>query len=111
MQQCAELRDQNGLVVGIQIRGGQASVTFSSSDTTGASVLEVPTNQIFYEGGKPPKLPSLLKRKIADDIACGSEGKEAILLAKLCRLFSRMEEGDLGFLLFMAQKMARTKAV
>jgi hypothetical protein len=31
-------------------------------------------------------------------------GKEARMLAKFCRLFSRMEEGDVGMVLFMAQK-------
>jgi transcriptional regulator with XRE-family HTH domain len=76
-----------------------------------ARALEVPMYQLFYEGEKPPKLPSLPKRKSADDIAWGSEGKEARLLAKFCRLFSRMEEDDLGMVLFMAQKMARRKAV
>jgi hypothetical protein len=67
--------------------------------------------QLFYEGEEPPKLPRLPKRKSADDIAWGSEGKEARLLAKFCRLFSRMDEDDLGMVLFMAQKMARRKAV
>src|SRR5256712_9158940 len=69
-----------------------------------ARALEVPMYQLFYEGEKPPKLPSLPKRKSADDIAWGSEGKEARLLAKFCRLFSRMEEDGLRLLLFMAQK-------
>ena len=76
-----------------------------------ARALEVPIYQLFYEGEEPPKLPHLPKRKTADDIAWGSKGKEAILLAKFCRLFSRMEENDLGMVLFMAQKMARRKAV
>ena len=76
-----------------------------------ARALEVPMYQLFYEGEEPPKLPSLPKRKSADDIAWGSEGKEARLLAKFCRLFSRMDEDDLGMVLFMAQKMARRKAV
>jgi len=76
-----------------------------------ARALEVPMYQLFYEGEKPPKLPSLPKRKSADDIAWGSEGKEARLLGKFCRLFSRMDEDDLGMVLFMAQKMARRKAV
>ena len=75
-----------------------------------ARALEVPMYQLFYEGDEPPKLPSLPKRKSADDIAWGSEGKEARLLAKFCRLFSRMDEDDLGMVLFMAQKMARKKA-
>src|SRR2546425_12486356 len=76
-----------------------------------ARALEVPMYQLFYDGDEPPKLPNLPKRKSADDIAWGSEGKEARLLAKFCRLFSRMEEDDLGMVLFMAQKMARRKAV
>ena len=76
-----------------------------------ARALEVPMYQLFYEGDEPPKLPKLPKRKSADDIAWGSEGKEAILLAKFCRLFSRMEERGLGIVLSIAQKMARRKAV
>jgi hypothetical protein len=32
------------------------------------------------------------------------------MLAKFCRLFNRMEESDLGMVLFMAKKMARRKA-
>jgi transcriptional regulator with XRE-family HTH domain len=76
-----------------------------------ARALEVPLYRIFYDGEQPPKLPHLPKRKTADDIVWGSSGKEARLLAKFCRLLSRMEEGDRGLLLSMAQKMARTRAV
>jgi len=75
-----------------------------------ARALEVPTYELFYDGEEPPNLPNLPKHKTADDIAWGSNGKDARLLAKFCRLFSRMEEGDLGLVLFMAQKMARRKA-
>ena len=76
-----------------------------------ARALEVPIYQLFYEGEEPPKLTHLPKRKTAGEIAWGSSGNEARLLAKFCRLFSRMEEDDLGLLLFMAQKLARRKAV
>ena len=76
-----------------------------------ARALEVPMYQLFYDGDEPPKLPNLPKRKTADDLAWGSKGKDARLLAHFCRLFSRMEEGDLGMVLFIAQKMARRKAV
>ena len=72
-----------------------------------ARALEVPMYQLFYDGEEPPKLPN---RKAADDIAWGSKGKEARLLAKFCRLFGQMEEADLGLVLFMAQKMAKRKA-
>src|SRR5947209_14544856 len=67
-----------------------------------ARALEVPMYQLFYDGEQPPKLPHLPKRKTADDIAWGSKGKEARLLAKFCRLFSRMEEDGLRLLLSMA---------
>jgi hypothetical protein len=40
----------------------------------------------------------------------GSTGKDARMLAQFCRLFSRMEAGELGMVLFMARKMARRKA-
>jgi len=76
-----------------------------------ARALEVPMYQLFYDGEEPPKLPNIAKRKSADDIAWGSEGKDARLLAKFCHLFSRIEEGELKVVLFMAQKMARRKAV
>jgi transcriptional regulator with XRE-family HTH domain len=76
-----------------------------------ARALEVPMDQLFYDGEEPPKLPNLPKRKTANDILWGSKGKDARLLTQFCRLFSRMEEGDLGMVLFMAQQMARRKAV
>jgi|SRR5579864_4476257 transcriptional regulator with XRE-family HTH domain len=76
-----------------------------------ARALEVPMYQLFYEGEEPPKLPNLLKRKTTDDILWGSSGEDARTLVKFCRLFGRMEESDRGVLLFMAQKMAKRKAV
>src|ERR1700687_5889886 len=76
-----------------------------------ARALEVPMYQLFYDGEEPPKLPNLPKRKSGDDIVWGNSGKDARLLAKFCRLFSRMEKDELGLVLVMAQKMARRKAV
>jgi len=76
-----------------------------------ARALEVPMYQLFYDGEAPPKLPNLPKRKAGADIAWGGKGKDERLLAKFCRLFSLMDNGDLGMVLFMAQKMARRKAV
>jgi transcriptional regulator with XRE-family HTH domain len=60
-----------------------------------ARALEVPMYQLFYDGEEPPKLPNLPKRKTANDILWGSKGKDARLLAQFCRLFSRMDNGDL----------------
>jgi transcriptional regulator with XRE-family HTH domain len=76
-----------------------------------ARALEVPLYQLFYDGEEPPKLPNLLKRKSADDIAWGSSGKDARWLAKFRRLVGRTEESDRKILMFMAQKMARSKPV
>jgi transcriptional regulator with XRE-family HTH domain len=76
-----------------------------------ARALEVPMYQLFYESEEPPKLPNLLKRKSADDILWGNSGKDADMLVKFCRLFGRMKEDDRKVLFFMAQKMARQKAL
>ena len=76
-----------------------------------ARALEVPMYQLFYDGEEPPKLPNFPKSKSANDFVWGSKGKEARLLAKFCRVFSHLEEGDLGMVVFMAQKMARRKGV
>ena len=74
-----------------------------------AHALEVPMYQLFYDSDKPPELPDLTQRESADSMMWGSSGKEARLLAKFRRLFSRLKEDDLGFLLFVAQKMRGRK--
>ena len=76
-----------------------------------ARALEVPLYQLFYDGEEPPKLPNLLKRKSADDLLWGNSGKDQRTLVKFCRLFGHMKEDDRGLVLFMAQKMAKKKAV
>ena len=76
-----------------------------------ARALEVPIYQLFYEGAEPPKVSNFLNRKRTTGTEWASNGKDARLLAQFCHLFSRIEAGDLGMVLFMAQKMARRKAV
>lgn len=76
-----------------------------------ARALEVPMYQLFYDGEQPPKLPNFRKRKAADKNLWGNSGKDARLLFKFCLLFSRTSKSDLQWLFFMAQKMARRKAV
>src|SRR6266852_1919005 len=76
-----------------------------------ARALEVPMYQLFLDVEGAPKLPNLPKRWTANGKMWGSTGKEARLLAKFSRLFKRMQDSDRGLLLFMAQKMARRKAV
>jgi transcriptional regulator with XRE-family HTH domain len=93
-----------------RVENGQTVPTVETLEKF-ARALEVPMYQLFHDGEEPPKLPNLPKLKSADDVVWGTEGKDARLLANFCRLFSRIEEGDLGMVLFMAQKMARRKAV
>jgi len=71
-----------------------------------ARALEIPLYQLFYDGEEPPKLPNLLKRKTADDIAWGHSGKDARYLHKLRRCLSKAEDEDRKLILFMAQRMA-----
>src|SRR5713226_5852791 len=71
-----------------------------------ARALEIPLYQLFYEGDEPPKLPHLLKRKTADDIAWGSSGKQAVYLHKLRKYLSKAKDADRKLLLAMAQKLA-----
>jgi transcriptional regulator with XRE-family HTH domain len=74
-----------------------------------ARALEVPLYQLFYEGDEPPKLPNLLKRKTADDIAWGSSGKQAVYLHKLRKCLGKAEDADRKLILAMAQKMAGSR--
>src|SRR6266849_9177383 len=76
-----------------------------------ARALEVPLYQLFYDGEEPPKLPHLPKRKTASEIAWGSSGKDARWLHRFRRFLGQMEESDRKLLMFMAQKMAKTKTV
>ena len=76
-----------------------------------ARALEVPMYKLFYDGEEPPKLAKLPKRETADDVMWGRSGKDARLVAKFRRLFSRMGKSDLGLVLTMAQKMARRKTI
>jgi transcriptional regulator with XRE-family HTH domain len=71
-----------------------------------ARALEIPLYQLFYEGGEPPNVPSLLKRRSPDDIGWGSTGKEARYLNKLRHLLAKTDEADRKLLLHMAQKMS-----
>jgi hypothetical protein len=66
--------------------------------------------QLFYEGEAPPKPPNLPKRKSANGKEWGDTGRDARSLYKFRRFLSQMEEGDRKLLMFIAQKMARSKA-
>ena len=63
--------------------------------------------QLFYDSEKPPELP---KRESREDASIwGSSGEDARILARFRRLFSRLNENDLGLVYLMAQKMQRRK--
>jgi transcriptional regulator with XRE-family HTH domain len=74
-----------------------------------ARALEVPMYQLFYDGEYPAELPNLPKGKTANE--WGSNGKDALILRKFCRLFSRMEKEDMRLMILTAQKMARRKTI
>src|SRR5579872_6440026 len=61
-----------------------------------ARALDVPMYQLFYEGDAPPKPLNLFKRDSPTGSNWGSSGKEARMLVKFCRIFSRLQEGDQG---------------
>ena len=75
-----------------------------------ACALDVPLYQLFYDGEEPPALPNLPKRKSSDDIAWGSSGREARLLALFRRQLGRMDEHDRRLLLALAQKIVQTRS-
>src|SRR5258708_20068446 len=75
-----------------------------------ARALEVPLYHLFYDGDEPPKLPTPLKRKSADDMAWGSTGKDARFLGKLRRLLSKTAEEDPKLILYMLQKITPPQA-
>jgi transcriptional regulator with XRE-family HTH domain len=72
-----------------------------------ARAMEVPMYQLFYDGEKPPVLPSLLQRTRTDETEWGSAGKDGRFLNQFRSILGRIEEPDRILLLHMAQKMAR----
>ncbi len=72
-----------------------------------ARALEIPLYQLFYDGEKPPLLPTLPNRRTSSALAWGSSGKDGRYLMKFRQQLSRLDEGDRRLLLFMAQKMSR----
>ncbi len=69
-----------------------------------ARAMEVPLYALFYDGEKPP--PALPKPQAAAS-DWGSFGRDARLLGKFRRLFSRTDKADINLLLSMAEKMAQ----
>ena len=76
-----------------------------------ARALEVPMYRLFYDGEVPPKLAKLRKRETAEDDLWGSSGRDAYMLRHFCRLFSKMEKGNLELILFTAGKLTKGKAL
>jgi transcriptional regulator with XRE-family HTH domain len=74
-----------------------------------ARALEVPMYQLFYDGSKPAKPPSLPKHSSDDEAAWGNSGKDEQTLRQFRRLLSRTREQDRKILLFTAQKMAESR--
>lgn len=71
-----------------------------------ARALEIPLYQLFYDGEEPPKLPDRSKRKTADDIAFGRNGRQATYLYKLRKCLSKAGDADRKFIMVLAGKLA-----
>src|SRR5271154_1624929 len=67
-----------------------------------ARALEVPMDQLFYDGEKPPA-PELPKIGGGD---WGGSGRDARTLGRFRRLLRRTSKADLKLLLLIAEKMA-----
>jgi transcriptional regulator with XRE-family HTH domain len=76
-----------------------------------ARALEIPMYQLFYDSDEPLKLLDLSKREPSGETMWGSSGEDARVLAKFCRLFSRLKEDDRGLVLSLAQKMVQRKSL
>ena len=72
-----------------------------------AHALEVPMYRLFHDREEPPELLNLLKRKSADDIVWGSEGKDAGMLSMYRRLFGQMKEDDRKLLFSSPRRWCR----
>src|SRR5271154_5044016 len=64
-----------------------------------ARALEVPMYQLFYDGNKPAKPPSLPKRPSEDEAVWGNSGKHELMFRQFRRLLSRTKEKDRKVLL------------
>lgn len=74
-----------------------------------AHALEVPMYQLFYDSAEPPEPPPLPADESSRGPVWGASGKDADILAKFRRVFSRLTEDDLGLVFYVAQKMQRRK--
>ena len=72
-----------------------------------AQALGVPLYALFYNGEEPPK-PLISTPGVVT--GWGSSGRDAKTLHRFRRLMSRMNQGDLKLLLFMAQKLSQKKS-
>jgi transcriptional regulator with XRE-family HTH domain len=72
-----------------------------------ARALGVPVYQLFYEGSEEPPDPA--NRKSAADNEWGNRGRDAQVLARFRHLLSQTDESNRKLLLFMAQRMARSR--
>ena len=71
-----------------------------------ARAFGVPMYHLFYDGEKPPEVPSIAALGSRND-EWGIRGKDARLLRKLQGLLGKMDERDRKIVLALAQKVAR----
>jgi transcriptional regulator with XRE-family HTH domain len=70
-----------------------------------ARALEIPLYRLFYDGDKPPDVPSFLARRSPNEKEWGSTGKDAKFLSKLRRLLAKTDDRNRMVILHMARKM------
>ncbi len=114
-----ELREQKGLTrIQMEKRTGllrsylcrvEKGHTVPAVDTLEklALGLRMPLYKLFCSGTKPPKSPGTLNNWGGAGALWGSTKKQARLLARFRRAFSRIEERERQLLLTMAQEMAQ----
>jgi hypothetical protein len=76
-----------------------------------ARALEVPLYRLSCDCEKPPGLPNYFTSKTMDDNLGGSAGKETRWLVRFRPVLGRMDESDRKILLFVLQKMARSRTI
>ena len=72
-----------------------------------ARALDIPLYQLFYDGDKPPALPSAAAKSKSAEKDWASSGKWSRFMFRVQDLVGRMDPRDRQLLLFMTEKMAR----
>ncbi len=73
-----------------------------------ARALEVSLYELFYDGNKPPELPTLPRQVTSDMVTLWVRKKDAPFANKLLRILRQVADPDRQLLMFIARRMARS---